>query len=84
MIPYKYEDTIKNYLPDFLVITDSCTIIVEVKPKRLVNDPQNLAKRIAGKKYAIKNGFKYIILTEKELLTKKSKSGGFNILDYIV
>ena len=54
----------RYYIPDFLV---SNKIIEEIKPKRLLNEDNNLLKFKAGTKYCNQNNLIYKILTEKEL-----------------
>lgn len=82
-IPYTYSGKDHIYIPDFKITLDNNQIIiVEIKPKNLVNDPVVIAKRITAKKYCRKNNFKYITLTEVELF--KRIKGSFNIFDYIV
>ena len=72
----------KNYLPDFkLKLNTGIIVIVEIKPCRLQYKGLNLQKRIAGKIYARKNGYKYIVLTENQLFNKKRC---FYLLDYII
>jgi hypothetical protein len=53
-----------NYVPDFLV---NNKIIEEVKPKPLINTKNNLLKFEAARKFCEENGYKFKILTEKEL-----------------
>lgn len=82
---YSKEGILKNYLPDFKIVTDSGTIvIVEIKPKRHRYIGLNLLKRIAGKKYCSKHNYKYVVLTEEELFSNSAKNGGFSIIDYIL
>ncbi len=82
-IPYTYSGKDRLYIPDFkLTLNNKQIIIVEIKPKNLVNDPIVIAKRITAKKYCRKNNFKYITLTEIELF--KRIHGSFSIFDYIV
>lgn len=82
---YSKEGILKNYLPDFKIVTDSGTVvIVEIKPKRHRYIGLNLLKRIAGKKYCSEHNYKYIVLTEEDLFSKKAKNGGFSIVDYII
>lgn len=82
-IPYTYSGKDHIYIPDFkLTLDNNQIIIIEIKPKNLVNDPVVIAKRITAKKYCRKNNFKYVTLTEVELF--KRIKGSFNIFDYIV
>lgn len=82
-ISYTYSGKDHIYIPDFkLTLNNGQVIIVEIKPKNLINDPVVIAKRITAKKYCRKNNFKYITLTEVELF--KRIRGSFNIFDYIV
>lgn len=85
-IPYiSKEGILKNYLPDFKIVTDSgIIVIVEIKPKRHRYIELNLLKRIAGKKYCLDHNYKYVVLTEENLFSNQAKNGGFSIVDYIV
>lgn len=81
-IPYRVDGVEKNYLPDFkLKLNTGIIVIIEIKPCRLQYKELNLQKRIAGKIYARKNGYKYIVLTENQLFNKKRY---FYLLDYII
>jgi DNA-directed RNA polymerase subunit RPC12/RpoP len=55
-------DNDRYYIPDFLVNQFE---IVEIKPSRLLN--YNMYKIEQGLKYSKMNGFKYKVVTEKEL-----------------
>ena len=82
-IPYVYSGKDHMYIPDFKLKLDTgFTVIIEIKPKNLINDPVVIAKRITAKKYCRKMGYKYITLTEIELF--KRIKGSFNIYDYVV
>lgn len=82
-IPYTYSGKDHRYIPDFKLTLDTgIVLIVEIKPKQLVNDPIVIAKRIVAKKYCKQNGYKYVTLTEIELF--KRIHGSFNIYDYVV
>lgn len=64
-IPYKTtKGIIHSYIPDF-ILNDQ--VIIEIKPKRMLNYGNNKLKHMAGKEYCEKNGFKYLILTEDEI-----------------
>jgi hypothetical protein len=66
VIKYKnIKGKIKRYIPDFLV---SNSTIEEVKPKYLVENYIPVKIKIkAGKLYCKQNGYKFKIITEKEL-----------------
>lgn len=82
-IPYVLSGKDHMYIPDFKLKLDiGLTVIIEIKPKNLINDPVVIAKRITAKKYCKKMGYKYITLTEIELF--KRIKGSFNIYDYVV
>lgn len=82
-IPYVLSGKDHMYIPDFKLKLDTgLTVIIEIKPKNLINDPVVIAKRITAKKYCRKMGYKYITLTEIELF--KRIKGSFNIYDYVV
>jgi type III restriction enzyme len=58
--------TVRNYHPDFLVITrDGKSIIVEIKNEWLIDDPVILAKKEAANRLAANSQFEYEILTTK-------------------
>ena len=65
VIPY-IDDSGKrrNYYADFFV---NQNIVVEIKPKSMLNHNHNKEKIKAGKKYCQSNRFEYKLLTEKEL-----------------
>ncbi len=72
-IEYKFNGSDRTYRPDFIVNNE---IIVEIKPERLHNTPNVLAKKKAAEKYCKKNRLKYKIIdmnidTDKILLYKK-------------
>jgi hypothetical protein len=64
IIAYKdLERKNKSYIPDFQI----SKMIIEIKPKSLLNFSNNRYKFRAGKRYCIKNSMAYILITEKEL-----------------
>jgi len=79
-IPYNYDGKDHLYIPDLKLTIENLIVIVEIKPAIFVNDSKVIAKRLAGKLYCRKNGYKYITLTEKDIF----KKGFLNIYDYIV
>ena len=82
-IKYKFDGKDHLYISDFkLTLSTGLIVIVEIKPKNLVNDPKVIAKRLAALKYCHEKNYKYITLTEIELF--KRIHGSFNIFDYIV
>ena len=67
-IPYVYEGSIRNYVPDFLVThVDGRKTLVEVKPDSLAGTAPNLAKLNAAASWCELNGIELTIVTEKEL-----------------
>jgi hypothetical protein len=65
VIPYKDESgKQRNYYPDFIV---NQIVVIEVKPKSMLNYNHNKQKIAAGKKYCNKNGYEYKLLMEDEL-----------------
>lgn len=82
-IPYTFDGKDHLYIPDFkLTLSTGLIVIIEIKPKNLINDPKVLAKRISAIKYCKTKNYKYVTLTEIELF--KRIKGSFNIYDYIV
>lgn len=59
-IRYEYEGRVRYYLADFLVEEKR---LVEIKPKRLQNDPEVLAKAEAAKHFCSKMGLIYEIIS---------------------
>lgn len=67
-LPYLFEGSMKNYVPDVLVtLQNGVQQLVEVKPGALVNDTQNIAKRNAAQAWCHANGVEYVLVTEKDL-----------------
>jgi len=65
VISYKDENGRKrNYYADFLV---NQKIVIEIKPKSMLNYNHNKEKIKAGKKYCQNNGYEYKLLMEEEL-----------------
>jgi hypothetical protein len=65
VISYKDENGRKrNYYADFLV---NQRIVIEIKPKSMLNYNHNKEKIKAGKKYCRSNGYEYKLLMEEEL-----------------
>lgn len=65
VIPYKDEIGKKrNYFADFFV---NQNVVIEIKPKSMIDYNHNKQKIKTGKKYCQKNGFEYKLLTEDEL-----------------
>jgi hypothetical protein len=66
-IPYVYEGSVHNYVPDFLVAYTHGTFLVEVKPDCLTETVQNAAKRRAAESWCEANGIGYLSITEQHL-----------------
>ena len=67
-IPYSSGETVRNYVPDFLVTyLDGSCVLVEVKPMALVNLPGNVVKINAARNWCAENGMKFLVITEREL-----------------
>jgi hypothetical protein len=67
-IPYVFEGSVHNYVPDFMVTGDSGLLtLIEVKPECLVDVGKNLAKRRAAEAWCETNGVGLLIVTENEL-----------------
>lgn len=65
VIPYKDKSgKQRNYYPDFLI---NQIVVIEIKPKSMLNYNHNKQKIEAGKKYCGKNGYEYKLLMEDEL-----------------
>ena len=73
-IPYIHpnDNEQHRYFPDFMILMqdDNKNIIkflIEIKPSNQKNNPINKAKWEAAEKWCKERGYKFIILTEKEL-----------------
>jgi hypothetical protein len=68
-IPYvnPVDKKIHRYFPDFFIQTDKGKFIIEIKPNKDKKNPVNLAKWEAAQKWAEDHGYKFVVLTEKEL-----------------
>ena len=65
VIPYKDEsDKLRNYYADFFINND---VLIEIKPKSMMNYNHNREKINAGKEYCKNMGYEYKVLTEEEL-----------------
>ena len=61
------------YIPDLLVtVQNGKSYIIEIKPSCFVDDPINILKMCAGRKYAQKHNMTYLIWTEKFLFNENS------------
>lgn len=72
-IEYKFNGNDRTYKPDFIINNE---IIVEIKPEKLHNTPNVLAKKYAAEKYCRKNHLKYQMIDmeinlDKIILYKK-------------
>lgn len=84
---YKWDDgSIHRYLPDFFILLDSgVRIIVEIKPAYLLKSSRKVQLSTkAGKEYFQNKGIKYLIITEKELLSNNHLKFDFNLLSLII
>lgn len=50
-IPYRFEGQVHYYEPDFVVETEDCCYLVEIKQRDKINDPMVLAKKERGIAY---------------------------------
>ena len=68
-IPYIHPGDKKphRYYPDFFILTENGKYLIEIKPGNQKSSPVNQAKWEAAERWAEKNGFKFLVLTEKEL-----------------
>jgi hypothetical protein len=68
LISYIYKGVRLKYVPDVLVtMTDGTTILVEVKPKKMMLLPKNIAKATAARRYCKRHLLQYITITEDDL-----------------
>jgi hypothetical protein len=67
-IPYVFEGSVHNYVPDFLVTyADDSKLLVEVKPEALVVTSRNAAKIGSASAWCEQNGVAFWTVTENEL-----------------
>lgn len=68
-IKYKdYNGSSKTYRPDFFV---NDNLLIEIKPKELMNTPNNILKKNAAIKFCKKNGYEYRVVDIKILKTEQ-------------
>lgn len=60
-IPYIFDGKRRNYVPDFLVVRDGSTIVVEVKPQSLREKPLNAAKFKAAEQWYQEKGMMFLV-----------------------
>ena len=66
-LPYFYEGKLRKYIADFTVVMgDGSHRVIELKPKKLKDNPKNVAKFEAATKWCEKNGWTYEVVTEKD------------------
>lgn len=69
-IPYLFEGSVKNYVPDFIVnFDDGHGELWEVKPDSLTDTPINVSKRRAAQDWCTSNDLVYRDVTETQLGT---------------
>lgn len=66
-IPYVFEGSIRNYVPDFLVSRADGNFLVEIKPKLLTDAPLNVVKQQAAESWCAANGISYLSITEQHM-----------------
>jgi hypothetical protein len=67
-IPYEFEGSMKNYVPDFLVYKDDGSVeLVEIKPRNLVKEAKNVAKSRAAEAWCESNKINFRIVVESDL-----------------
>jgi len=66
-LPYMFDGSIHNYVPDFLVFFRDCTELWEVKPKMLTETVQNIAKREVATAWCTSNKTTYRDVTEDDI-----------------
>ena len=67
-IPYIFEGSARNYVPDFLVTRESDLFLIEVKPKMLTETEQNSTKQVAAQTWCEVNSVTYVSITEDDLM----------------
>lgn len=71
-IPYRFEEKIRTYYPDFwvyMIDKDNKPVekLIEIKPHQQRTMKVNVAKWAAATMYAIDNDMEFLVMTEKEL-----------------
>ena len=67
-IKYMYNNKIKHYIPDFIIYYNDRTLILEIKPKRFLNDKLVQIKAKYAREYAIKNNMSFEFWSELDIL----------------
>lgn len=69
-LPYEFEGSTHNYVPDFLVTRGGSMQLVEVKPDGLLIEPKNIVKMEAATNWCESSGLdvSYVLVTEEHLL----------------
>ncbi|GEN36739.1 TnsA endonuclease N-terminal domain-containing protein [Aneurinibacillus danicus] len=68
VIDYAYRGKIYKYYPDFKIITtDHRARLVEVKPLKFINKPENRVKFEVGKRYCEQHGWTFQVVTEEQI-----------------
>jgi hypothetical protein len=71
-IPYLFEGSVRNYVPDFMITRiDATKFLIEVKPSALTDTRQNVAKRLAAEAWCELNGVELLAITEDELVARQ-------------
>ncbi|GAB6178832.1 hypothetical protein JCM14036_01510 [Desulfotomaculum defluvii] len=60
-----FNNKVSHYTPDFLVIKEGVTELVEVKPSNRINNPNTLRQTSIGKDFCLKKGIVFKIVTEE-------------------
>ena len=66
-IPYSLGAKTRNYTPDFYVLRHTVQDVVECKPAKLVNIPENQAKHQAAAAWCTERNCRFSIVTDLEL-----------------
>jgi TnsA endonuclease N terminal/NUMOD3 motif len=73
-IQYRLDDHLRHYVPDFLVEhVDGRRFLIEIKPVCHVNAVINVTKFAAAREYCEKNGLKFVVWTQKELMIQQDR-----------
>ena len=66
-IEYEFEGKTRHYIPDFLLQKPNCSVIVECKPEKFVDTPENSRKFEIARIWCQEHGYNFQVLTETEL-----------------
>jgi hypothetical protein len=70
-IKYRHEGKKRSYTPDFHVLQSGQHLLVECKPQKLVNQPDNQYKFAAAKQWCTTQGWEFQVVTDEQLRSNR-------------